>query len=129
MDEFYYLIAIALIEFDGIRSMPIGGKALKITDETNYFPKVQAETIALEILLRILQKSDTEPLQRVANDKSLIIAKISMEIMQKKIPELKRDWIKTGNTEAFLSQMNLLCNNLYDVNFVKYEGIKFSKCK
>ena len=127
MSDSFYLVAFGLIERDGSRAMPLGGKSLPLTSEADFFPDQKAKEISLELLLRIIQMSEKESLKIVSGNQSIIMAKIQIENMQKEIPLLKNQWISTGDNDKFLKELNGICSSLWRVNFIRYEGIKFSK--
>ena len=54
MSDFNYLVALALIEQNGNRLMPIGGKSLKEPFQEIDSPTNKIENIALEIFLRLM---------------------------------------------------------------------------
>ena len=61
-----YLLAIALFEQNGKRAMPLGGRSLPkdaMQDDAG-IPAQIANELALELLLRVWQRSDQGPLQR-----------------------------------------------------------------
>jgi len=59
-----YLIAIALIEQNLVRAMPLGGKEIKDNlEESGYFKKLGEEVI-LNLLMRVFQRSDEGALKR-----------------------------------------------------------------
>ena len=127
MEKFLYLIAIALIEKDGKRSMPLGGKSIKDSEDLNLILDQKGKPIALELLLRLFQQSDKNSIRRISTDNSLLISLIPMDLMQNKIPSLKSDWLKTGNNEKFISELNLMCEGLWEITFSKHQGIVFSR--
>ena len=60
-----YLIAIALIEQNEERAMPLGGKEIKDNLEENNLSTLGDEVI-LNLLLRVFQRSDEGYLRRVS---------------------------------------------------------------
>ena len=126
MNDFQYLVAIALIEQEGKRLMPIGGKSLKETTDTNDLPGSSAEAIALELLTRIMERSQEGPLSTVNGRKSLLLLQLPMIVMQDKIPILKAEWLQTGNTELFISNLKKNCMKVWSLSFKRYEGIQFN---
>ena len=59
-----YLLAIALFEQNGKRAMPLGGRSLPkdaMQDDAG-IPAQIANELALELLLRVWQRSDQGPL-------------------------------------------------------------------
>ena len=128
MDDFPYLIALALIEQEGKRAMPIGGKSLKTFIDIDDATDKGVNKVALELLLRVFQRSENDSLKRVAGDKSILIAQIPMEVMRVKLPLLKNNWLESGDNDLFISELNDISNGLWQVVFVRYEGIKLIKC-
>ncbi len=120
-----YLIAIALIEQDGKRSMPLGGKSIPspIYDIENSCQL--AEAISLELLVRVMQRSEKGLLRRIAGDKSLLLIQMPFDSMQEKLPLYKAAWIKSGNTEVFLEQLRKFTSGIWILDFQRYEGISF----
>ena len=71
-----YLIAIALIEQNDLRAMPLGGKEIKDNlDEDGNLNKL-GEDVILNLLLRVFQRSDEGALKRVSEDKGLLLSLI-----------------------------------------------------
>ena len=64
-----YLIAIALIEQNLVRAMPLGGKEIKDNlEESENFKKLGEEVI-LNLLMRVFQRSDEGALKRASEEK------------------------------------------------------------
>ncbi len=59
-----YLIAIALIEQNGVRAMPLGGKEIKDNLEDKEIFNKLGEDVILNLLLRVFQRCDEGPLKR-----------------------------------------------------------------
>ena len=93
MTKSTYLVAIALINQNNNRLMPLGGKSLKEPLDVNS-PGGKSETIALELLIRIIQLTDYAPIARANDEQSLLLLEIEFESMQKKLPLIKEDWIQ-----------------------------------
>ena len=76
-----YLLAIALFTQNGKRAMPLGGRSMPKDAEQDDagVPAQLASELALELLLRIWQRSDQGPLQREAGQESLLMAELGME--------------------------------------------------
>ena len=71
-----YLIAIALIEQNLVRAMPLGGKEVKGNlEELENFKKLGEEVI-LNLLMRLFQRSDEGALKRVSEEKGLLLVQI-----------------------------------------------------
>ncbi len=126
MSELPYLVALALIEQEGIRAMPLGGKSIRHPITKDSDPGELGQTLAKELLLRVFQRSEDGPLRRVEGDRSLLLIQVQMEAMQESIPLIKAEWIATGNGEAFLEKLEKLCDGVWSLNFTRDNGIQFS---
>ena len=75
-----YLIAIALIEQNLVRAMPLGGKEVKdnLEDPENF--KKLGEEVVLNLLLRVFQRSDEGALKRASEDKGLILVYVDFHL-------------------------------------------------
>ncbi len=127
MAENPYLVALALIEQDGRRSMPLGGRSLKESIDLNSFPNEIGESIALELLLRLMKRSDSSPLNRVGGEKGLLLLAIDFEKMNNMLPVLKAKWIDSGDAFEFVNQLKQLCIGVWTLSFVRYKGIEINK--
>ena len=119
-----YLVGLALIEQDGRRIMPLGGKTIKEHAQDDNFT---IEKIALEILLRLIQRSEGKPIRRINGEESLIIIQIEFENMQKNLPALKQVWIKSGDSKIFLQELKKISLRVWSMNYIRYEGIKLKQ--
>ena len=97
-----YLIAIALIEQNLVRAMPLGGKEVKdnLEDPENF--KKLGEEVVLNLLLRVFQRSDEGALKRVSEEKGLPLVHMHPKRMQKELPFIKSEWIRDVDTQQFL---------------------------
>ncbi len=129
MSEFPYLIALAFIEQNGKRLMPLGGKSLKTSIPREDDPGCLGESLARDLLLRIFQLSDKGPIQRALGDQSFLLIQISMETMQKEIPLLKAQWIESGANNEAISKLSQLSNRVWTYSFNRDGGAKFLKLK
>ncbi len=125
MIEFPYLVALALIEQDGKRALPLGGQALKSPLQSDQTPGPIGEKLVKDLLIRVFQRSEESPLRRAAGDHSLLLIQVSMELMQDKIPLLKEKWIQSGNKEEFLSALSDICDGIWCLKFERYKGSEF----
>ena len=121
-----YLIAMALIEQNGIRAMPLGGKEIK-DDLKNIdnFNKLGEEVI-LNLLLRVFQRSDEGTLKRASEDKGLLVVHMHPKRMQKELPFIKSEWIRDGDTNQFLKYLGNLSKEIWTASFIKYKGVEFN---
>ena len=68
-----YLVALALVEFAGKRALPLTGKSQSAEAADAVDPGDGGRTLALELLLRLWQRSEEGPLQRAAGEASLLL--------------------------------------------------------
>ena len=118
-----YLIAIALIEQNDLRAMPLGGKEIKDKLEEGGNLNKLGEEVILNLLLRVFQRSDEGPLKRVSGDKGLLLVHMHPKRMQKELPFIKSEWIRDGDTNQFLKYLGNLSKEIWTASFVKYKGI------
>ena len=129
MEEQKYVIAIALVEQNNKRLMPLGGKTFSGVDILSQSSKTEVEKIVLDLLLRIFQRSNECSL-KISNDKTgLLLAEINFESMHINIPIIKSNWINNGDTDTLIEELNLICSNLWSITFQKHKGILFNHLK
>ena len=129
MEEQKYVIAIALVEQNNKRLMPLGGKTFSGLDPLSQSSKKEVEKIILDLLLRIFQRS-AECSLKMSNDRTgLLLAEISFESMHKNIPIIKSNWINSGDTNTLIEKLKSICSNLWSIKFQKHEGIIFNDLK
>ncbi len=126
MDDSFYLVAISLANQESLRIMPIGGKSINSSKQGQDFPKEDAQIIFLELLTRLLERSIESPICLANEGKSMLLIQIAMVPMQERLPQLKSNWIKTGDTLLFISELEKICTRLWSLSFKRYEGIKFN---
>ena len=119
-----YLIAIALLEQNEVRAMPLGGKEIKDKSVEENFNKLGEEVI-LNLLLRVFQRSDEGPLKRASENKGLLLVHMHPKRMQKELPFIKSEWIRDGDTNQSLKYLGNLSKEIWTANFVKYKGVEF----
>lgn len=120
-----YLVALALIEQDGRRSLPLTGKSQPAAAAAASDPGETGRSLALELLLRIWQRSDDGPLRRAAGPDSLLLVELPLELMSEQLPVLKANWITTGDTAALLDGLKTLVQRGWRIHFAKYEPVSF----
>ena len=125
MTEHPDLIALALIEQEGKRSLPLGGKSLTTAIDTNSNPGEIGENLAQQVLLRVLQKTDEKPLRRAFGEKSLLLIQVSMVSMQEQIPLIKANWISSGDNTKLIYDLRNLCDGVWSMTFSREKGIHF----
>jgi len=118
-----YLVALALVELNGKRSLPIAGRSQSAAVAHHGDPGQEGLALALELLLRLWQRSDEGPLQRASGDTSLLLVEIPLAEMSEKLPGLKARWLADGDTEAFQAGLQALAHRGWRVVFAKYEPV------
>ena len=121
-----YLVALALVELDGKRALPLTGKTQSAAGAEANDPGDDGRTLALELLLRLWQRSDEGPLQRAAADNSLLLIEIPLEVMSEQLPLLKASWLASGDTAAFEASLQALVIRGWRIGIAKYEPVSFS---
>ena len=74
-----YLVAMALIDQQGRRALPLGGRSQKEVAPQGEAPEALGHALVLELLLRVWQRSDQGVLQRAAGADSLLLVELPME--------------------------------------------------
>jgi hypothetical protein len=110
-----YLIALALLEQNGGRAMPLQGKSLRSAIAAADDPGEAGRQQVLELLLRIWQRSDSGALNRADGDTSLLLAELPIEAFQEQLPRIKADWLNSGDTPRLMAQLRSLAGGLWTV--------------
>ena len=124
-----YLVALALMEQNGRRALPLGGRSLPAdaaSDLTGDNPHAIARELALELLLRVWQRSDEGSLQRAAGPASLLLVELPMERLPEDLPALKAAWLNTGDTEAFQEGLQAIVGRAWTVAIEKFQPLTFT---
>ena len=122
-----YLVALALVELNGKRALPLTGKTQSAAaNNPGDDPGDDGRTLALELLLRLWQRSDEGPLQRAAADNSLLLIEIPLDVMSEQLPLLKASWLASGDTAAFETSLKALVIRGWRMGIAKYEPVSFS---
>ncbi len=119
-----YLVALALVEVGGKRALPLGGQSWPAAASAEE-PGDLGRTLALELLLRLWQRSDEGALQRAAADTSLLLLEMPLETMSEQLPQLKADWLSGGSTDTLQAELRALASRAWQVSFAKYDGVSF----
>jgi hypothetical protein len=120
-----YLVALALVEFAGKRALPLTGKSQTAAAADAPDPGDDGRTLALELLLRLWQRSEEGPLQRAAGEASLLLLELPMELMSEQLPLLKANWIAGGDTASLLHSLEGLVIRAWRITIAKYEPVSF----
>ena len=121
-----YLVALALIEQEGRRALPLAGRSLKAEDAAAEQPTQVAHALALELLLRLLQRSDDGALKRACGVDSLLLVELPMECLPEELPRLKADWLNSGDTRAFQKGLQAICGRAWTMSIAKFEPISLT---
>jgi hypothetical protein len=121
-----YLVALALVNQQGRRALPINGKSQSPEAASASDPGDAGHTLALELLLRLWQRSDEGALQRAAGDDSLLLVELPMEIMSEKLPLLKANWLSGGETLELLQSLKAQVIRGWRISIAKYEPVTFT---
>jgi len=122
-----YLVALALIEQGGSRALPLGGRTLPVDagEPVDDAPHAVAHEVALELLVRVWQRSDDGDLRRAAGEGSLLLVELSMERLNDDLPSLKAAWLETGDTAAFHRNLQAIAARTWSVGIAKFEPVTF----
>jgi hypothetical protein len=110
-----YLIALALLEQGGERAMPLQGQSLPEPLAAGGDPAEVGRRQALELLVRVWQRSDGGPLSRAAGEHSLLLLTVPIEALQEQLPALKARWIASGDTPTLLQELQALAGGLWSL--------------
>ena len=121
-----YLVALALVEISGKRALPLTGKSQAAAALEASDPGEAGRSLALDLLLRLWQRSDEGPLQRAAADASLLLVEIPMEVMSEQLPLLKASWLSGGETQVLLDSLQGLVSRAWRISIAKYEPVSFT---
>ncbi len=120
-----YLVALALVEIGGKRALPLGGQSWPAAANAED-PGELGRTLALELLLRLWQRSDEAGLQRAAADTSLLLLEMPLETMSEQLPKLKAAWLSGGSTDSLQADLRALAGQAWQVSFAKYDGVQIT---
>lgn len=126
MAEAPYLVALALVEIAGKRALPLCGKSRGAAAAAQDDPSEEGSALALELLLRLWQRSDEGPLQRAAAEASLLLLELPLQEMSERLPQLKASWLSGAPTQALLDGLAELAIRGWRVSIAKYEPVRFT---
>ncbi len=126
MADLPYLVALALVDQEGRRALPLNGKSLAAAAADREDPGDDGRSLALELLLRLWQRSEEGALRRAAADASLLLVELPQELMQERLPVLKAAWLAGGDTQAFLKGLGSLALRGWAVTITRYEPVRFT---
>ena len=118
-----YLVALALIEQEGKRALPLAGRSMNAEAAAAEQPTQMAHALALELLLRLWQRSDEGPLRRACGVESLLLVELPMESLPEALPVLKAAWLNSGDTTAFQAGLSAMCRRAWTMGVAKFEPV------
>ena len=121
-----YLVCLALIEQDGQRRLPLGGKGLQQPIAAGSDPGAEGHALALDLLLRLWQQSDDGAIQRTQGLQSLLLLELPMDCFLETLPQLKQAWLRTGNTEALMNGLRQLTAQGWTLATAKFSQPTFA---
>ncbi len=135
MSDSNFLIALAMMEQNNKRAMPIAGKSLSAelsmstielnsSDSNQLFD--QASNLAFELLLRIWKRTDDGPLRRASGQDSLLLVEIPMNALPEELPSLKSQWIRFGDDAIFTSALRDKIVRGWTIDVEKHKPISFA---
>jgi len=125
MADFPYLIALAMVERGDRRALPLCGRSQTAEAAAQADPGEPGQRLALELLLRLWQGSDAEPLRRAAGDGSLLLVQMPMAAMTEQLPALKARWLSNGDSEAFRTDLLALTSRAWRLVFERHQPLHF----
>lgn len=123
MAEAPYLVALALFEQDGGRAMPLAGRSQLSAAADGEAPVPLGHALVLELLLRIWQRSDQGALQRVGGAEALLLVELPMERLPEDLPQIKADWLNSGDSAAFLAALQTMGLRAWRLSIEKFRPV------
>ena len=118
-----YLIAMALFDQQGRRALPLAGRSQAEVAPIGEAPQLLGHALALDLLLRVWQRSDEGSLQRAAGLYSLLPVELPMERLPEDLPAIKAAWLKTGDTEAFKVALRAMSSRGWTIAVEKFKPV------
>ena len=118
-----YLIAMALFDQQGRRALPLAGRSQAEVAPIGEAPQLLGHALALDLLLRVWQRSDEGSLQRAAGLYSLLLVELPMERLPEDLPAIKAAWLKTGDTEAFKLALQAMSSRGWTIAVEKFKPV------
>jgi len=122
-----YLIALALLDQNGERAMPLQGKSLREPLAEDDDPGEVGRQQALELLVRVWQRSDQGALSRAAGDQSLLVVAVLIEALQEDLPALKAQWLNSGDTAALVQGIAALGAGVWSLNLEPRQPLAYRR--
>ena len=120
-----YLIALALLEQGEGRALPLQGKSLRNPLAPGGDPGEVGHQLALDLLVRVWQRSDQGPLQRAAAEHSLLLITVPIEALQEQLPALKAAWLNTGDTPELLQGLREIGSGVWQLALEPRQPLRY----
>jgi hypothetical protein len=118
-----YLIAMAMFDQQGRRALPLAGRSQAEVAPIGEAPQLLGHALALDLLLRVWQRSDEGSLQRAAGLYSLLLVELPMERLPEDLPAIKAAWLKTGDTKAFKVALQAMSSRGWTIAVEKFKPV------
>ena len=118
-----YLIALALFDQQGRRALPLAGRSQAELAPDGEVPQVLGHALALELLLRVWQRSDEGALQRAAGLHSLLLVELPIERLPEDLPAAKAAWLRTGDTEELTMALQAMSSRAWTMAVEKFKPV------
>jgi hypothetical protein len=118
-----YLVALALIEQERRRALPLAGRSQKEVAAEGEAPDELGRALVLELLLRVWQRSDEGLLKRAAAAESLLLVELPMERLPEDLPVLKAAWLNSGDAEAFRKGLQGMSPRAWTIAVEKFQPV------
>jgi hypothetical protein len=118
-----YLVALALIEQEGRRALPLAGRSHTVVAAEGEAPDELGRALVLELLLRVWQRSDEGLLKRAAAAESLLLVELPMERLPEDLPVLKAAWLNSGDAEAFRKGLQGMSPRAWTIAVEKFQPV------
>ena len=122
-----YLVALALIEQEGRRALPLAGRSQKEVAAEGEAPDELGRALVLELLLRVWQRSDEGLLKRAAAAESLLLVELPMERLPEDLPVLKAAWLNSGDAEAFRKGLQGMSPRAWTIAVDKFQPVSLTQ--
>lgn len=126
-----YLVALALLEQEGKRALPLNGTSRSSTSlagaaAESQDPGDEGRTLVLELLLRLWQRSEEGALRRAGGDAGLLLGELPLAALQEALPRLKARWVSGGGSADFHAGLAALAIRGWRVSIARYEPGRFT---
>ena len=123
MSDSPYLVVMALISQEGRRALPLGGRSQKTIAPQGEAPDELGHALALDLLLRVWQRSDEGALQRAAGLHSLLLVELPIERLPEDLPAAKAAWLRTGDTEELKMALQAMSSRAWTMAVEKFKPV------